>query len=335
MVAVRTVGMPGGCDALAARFVVRAATATPSVHNTQPWYFVSRPGLIRLYADPSRQLRCADPAGREMVISCGAALFNMRLAVRQLGFAAKVRLLPDVSQRALLAEIHWGWYAPPTLEEQVLYRSIMRRYTHRGPFTGEASPLLVANLVPAARQGHAQLHVLFGPEEHQLLGQLIRAAELTQRGNCRFAAETARWVGLPGQARRDGVPMAACPRQPDGLEFATRGFTRDPRHGFTVRADRGNPHALGAVALLSTPDDSRPSWLCAGQALQRLLLQATADGIGAAFHTQPLELPGLRERIRAQFTGGKHPQMLLRLGCGGRKLTTPRRPVSETLRTAA
>ena len=209
----------------------------------------------------------------------------------------------------------------------------MRRHTRRGPFTGQASPLLVANLVPAARQEHAQLHVLCGPGQHRPLGELIRAAELTQRGSPRFAAETARWAGQPGQARRDGVPVAACPRQPDGLEFATRGFTRDPRHGFTVRAFDGSPHALGVVALLSTRDDSRLSWLYAGQALQRPLLQATADGIAAAFHTQPLELPGTREQIRAQFTDGRYPQMLLRLGCGGRKLTAPRRPVSDTLRT--
>lgn len=35
----------------------------------------------------------------------------------------------------------------------------------------------------------------------------------------------------------------------------------------------------------------------------------------------------------AQFTDGRYPQMLMRLGCGGHKLTTPRRPVSDTLRT--
>lgn len=66
---------------IADRFVVRAALA-PSVHNTQPWFFTSNHGVIRLYADPRRGLPEADPAGREMMISCGAALFNLSLAVR-------------------------------------------------------------------------------------------------------------------------------------------------------------------------------------------------------------------------------------------------------------
>lgn len=58
-----------------------------------------------LCRDPRRGLPQADPAGRETVISCGAAPFNLRLAVRQLGFAADVALLPDPSHPGLLAEI--------------------------------------------------------------------------------------------------------------------------------------------------------------------------------------------------------------------------------------
>ena len=54
-------------DEIAARFVIRAAGLAPSVHNTQPWYFTSDQGVIRLYADPGRGLPEADPAGREMV----------------------------------------------------------------------------------------------------------------------------------------------------------------------------------------------------------------------------------------------------------------------------
>jgi hypothetical protein len=69
---VRPAGRRGD---VAASFVVRAAVAAPSVHNSQPWYFSSRENVIRLHADPRHQLQQADPAGREMVISCGAALW--------------------------------------------------------------------------------------------------------------------------------------------------------------------------------------------------------------------------------------------------------------------
>lgn len=69
-----------------ARYVVAKAVWAPSVHNTQPWRFTVGGQEISLHADADRRLVVADPNGREMLISCGAALFNVRLALRSLGY---------------------------------------------------------------------------------------------------------------------------------------------------------------------------------------------------------------------------------------------------------
>jgi len=317
---------------IADRFVMRAAALAPSVHNTQPWYFTSSRGVLRLYADLARGLPEEDPAGREMLISCGAALVNLALAVRHLGFAADVRLLPDVTRRDLLAEVRWGRHKPPAAYEDALYRSIMRRHTHRGPFTVSVPPFVTGELVRIARQEQAELHVIYDTGRYQALADLVRAAERAQRASPQIAAEQARWARVPGGTRRDGVPIGARPMQWDGPEFAGRGFACS---AYEVAAFPDDPRAVGLVALLSTRDDRRPGWLLAGQALQRMLLHATAHGVGAAFHTQPLEVPAARDQIRAEFTGGSYPQMLLRLGCGGTAVTSPRRPVSGMIREDA
>lgn len=313
----------------AARFAVRAAIAAPSVHNTQPWYFVSRQGVIRLYADPRRGLPLTDPAGREMVISCGAALFNLRLAVRHLGFADDVRLLPDPSRPNLLAEVRWGRYVAPSRYEELLFCSISRRHTHRGPFIEQAPPLLIGDLSRLARQERAELSIIYDAGQHGPLAGLIRAAEISQHTNPGLDAELARWAPPPGSERVDGVPPAAYPRQPDGLEFATRDFARGEGWGYP--APGNGRHALGVVMLLATRDDRRLGWLLAGQALERMLLHVTAHNVKAAFHTQPLELAAPREQIRRHFTDGAYPQMLLRLGRGGRDGITLRRPVTHAL----
>jgi nitroreductase len=315
---------------IADRFVIRAAGLAPSVHNTQPWYFTSSQGVIRLYADPGRRLSEADPAGREMVISCGAALANLNLAMRHLGFAADVRLLPDLTRSGLLAEVRWGWHAPPTPDEELLYRSIPRRHTQRGPFAAGVPPLLTGELIRLARTERVDLHVIYDVRRQGALAGLVRRAEDAQQARPGMIAERLRWARQPGDSRPDGVQAYTGPMRYDGPEFAVRDV---PGGGAPASPERPDDrHAIGLVALLSTRDDRRPGWLLAGQALQRLLLYATARGVDAAFHTQPLELTIMRELIRGEFTEGLYPQMLLRLGCGGQVTASPRRPVTGTLR---
>src|SRR5690606_32132752 len=73
----------------AAGVLTRAAHAAgmaPSVHNTQPWRWRVFPEWLELYADRSRQLGRADPEGRLMTISCGAALHHARVALAAEGW---------------------------------------------------------------------------------------------------------------------------------------------------------------------------------------------------------------------------------------------------------
>ena len=41
--------------------LLRAAGLAPSLHNSQPWQFAVGASHVEVYADPSKQLREADP----------------------------------------------------------------------------------------------------------------------------------------------------------------------------------------------------------------------------------------------------------------------------------
>ena len=84
------------------------ATLAPSVHNTQPWRFVLRPGVLDVYADRSRQLLVLDPTGRQLHLSIGCAAFNARVSLAASGTSPAVRRLPDPAQPMLLASIDVG-----------------------------------------------------------------------------------------------------------------------------------------------------------------------------------------------------------------------------------
>src|ERR1700739_526878 len=107
-----------------ARYVVATAVWAPSVHNTQPWRFSADGQEICLHADPVRQLAVADPDGREMLISCGAALFTARLAVGSMGYIPEAAVLPDPSESTFVARVSWRQRAAATEYEQRLVRHV-------------------------------------------------------------------------------------------------------------------------------------------------------------------------------------------------------------------
>src|SRR5512142_1875309 len=71
-------------------FLVRYAVLAPSSHNTQPWSFrVTRDG-VEVYGDYSRRCGVADPTGRELLMSVGAAITNFCAAAAHFGFEPTV-----------------------------------------------------------------------------------------------------------------------------------------------------------------------------------------------------------------------------------------------------
>ncbi|HEY7488461.1 MAG TPA: hypothetical protein VH912_28720 [Streptosporangiaceae bacterium] len=313
----------------AIRSVVEAAVWAPSVHNTQPWWFgsagkerVSSAGWtmnlrISLHADVDRRLDVADPDGREMLISCGAALCTLRVAIRELGHEPEVTPLPDADRPGLVADIRFGRRLPGSEDNHRLHQEIRRRRTHRGAFLADPLPeaLLSALRREAQREG-AELRIVTSERVRAALGALTEAAEHVQRSIPAYVAEAARWAPRPGTLRQDGVHDTAYPRTPQRTEphYPMRDYARGRGWGVDDPDELIEDVVTGVVAMLTTDGDRRSDWLNAGQALQRILLRASADDVSAAFHTQALEVPELREFIRARFCGGAHPQMLLRLG---------------------
>jgi len=107
------------------RFLVGYAILAPSSHNTQPWRFVVAADRIELWFDPSRSLPAIDPEQRQLFMSCGAALMNLRLAIRRFGHTERVRHLPDPGHPDLIASVSRGEAAPPAARDVALFEAIV------------------------------------------------------------------------------------------------------------------------------------------------------------------------------------------------------------------
>ncbi|GAA2987296.1 Acg family FMN-binding oxidoreductase [Streptosporangium longisporum] len=314
------------------RAAVRAATWAPSVHNTQPWSFGVDGDEIALRADSDRKLRVADPDGRELLISCGAALMNVRLTLRALGYEPRVRVLPDPDRSALLATIRPGAAVAADENARSLYAEIEHRRTHRAGFTTLPVPerLLEALVAEAGGEG-VRLTPVRSEAAIRVLAAVTCAAQDVQSQDRLLSLELIRWARPPGSSRQDGVPAEGYPRAPrrTSPHFAQRDYTHG--HPWGNDSDQFFSTSTGVVAVLTTKGDSRRNWLAAGQALQRVLLRACAHGLGAAFHTQALEMFHLREFLRQELCSQEYPQMIMRLGVTFDDGGGVRRPVAEVL----
>jgi len=300
-----------------AEYVVAESVWAPSVHNTQPWRFTVGPQQISLHADAGRRLAVADPDGREMMISCGAALFTVRLALRSLGYVPDTRVLPDPGDPALVAQVSWPERAAVTEFERRLFGQVRQRRTHRGAFDPEPLPpdLLAALRAEAAHDG-AALRIMADDGRRAALAEAVQTAERSLELDPKRVQELARWTPAPGSARDDGVPATSYPARAEHTDpfYPTRDFARGHGWGFPPLSSAAAARAAGVVALLITAADRPADWVNTGQALQRMMLTASACGAAVALHSQPLELAWLREFVRTQLSDGAYPHLVLRIG---------------------
>ncbi|MFC8243958.1 Acg family FMN-binding oxidoreductase [Streptomyces chartreusis] len=313
--------------------LIHDATAAPSMHNAQPWkfrYHRSR-RTFEVRADFERSMPHSDPDGRSLHLGCAAALLNLRVAVAHEGRHPETRLVPDPADRELLATVRLTDPAPDTGALAALYPAIHQRHSSRDPFEETEIPQTVHEaLAEAARLEGADLTFPASWHLEDVL-ETIQEAEARNITDPGSEQELQRWTRIAASsadAPVEGVPQYAFGPRKRGGKAPMRDFAG---HRQVADRDAADFERNPQLALLSTEHDRPEDWLRAGQAMQRVLLLATLQGLAGSFVSQPLEWTDLRWPLRDPVTGTGQAQMMLRLGYGPKGPGTPRRPVSEVL----
>ncbi|UFS99897.1 Acg family FMN-binding oxidoreductase [Nocardia huaxiensis] len=313
------------------RSALALATRAPSVHNTQPWQWRLGDTTVHLYSDDSRRLPQTDPDGRELVLSCGAALHHLEVAMRALGWAAVVHRLPNPAEPRHLAALEFR-HSTPDAEAERQARAITRRRSDRRRFTSWEMQAPQSAAVAAAGDlpGVAVRVIDSALDRARLLRTFRQAADLHAHDPS-YTAELRAWSGR--HAAPQGVPArnAVATPHPTVRPFA------DPRLPEAVVRDTDEAAQL---LLLSTASDDRLSWLRAGESASAILLAATTHGLATCPLSEPFEIPALRERVRTEVLNGfGHPQLIIRMGWAATSAAavpaTPRLPLGEVVRPLA
>jgi nitroreductase len=316
---------------LTLRRIVELASRAPSVHNTQPWRWRGAAQSLELYADRSRQLRVADPDGRNLVVSCGVALHHAQAAADALGWSARVTRLPDPARPDLLARLA---LAPATSSRHAaqLLVAMEKRCTDRRRFTSWPVPdeRLTHLAAQASSQGARALPLTDVSERFRAELLINRSIDL-QHADRPVMLEQQSWID---HGALDGVPSGVLPVPHDVKARRHSRFTTglvEDMGGLEIEGSDG-------LVVLCAEDDDPAAWLTAGQALGAMWLAANIDGLAVVPISQVVEVGETRAAFRFEVLGGlAHPLVVIRVGwqpIGRSQLPrTSRRPVSEVLQS--
>jgi hypothetical protein len=315
------------------RAAVRA-TLAPSIHNTQPWRLVLGHDFLEIHADWDRQLQVLDPRGRQLMISCGCAVFNARVALAAAGYEVRVDRFPnsrlDLIARLTLTGETEEW--PPL---SAFDPAIETRRTNRRRFLDESvPPEIVYALIHAANAEGAELIAITRPDHRLAVARLSQQANRVEVDDPAYRAELQAWTS-DDPRRLDGVPASAAPYAGPGASntdaVPIRAFDT---HGMGWLPSSSNSSADQCLLLLGSTGDGPEAWLAAGEALEHVLLEVASRDYAASPLTQVIEVAQTHQALRAELNLTMHPNVLLRVGRAPETVRTRRRRLVDVLSEA-
>jgi nitroreductase len=316
------------------REIVQLACRAPSVHNTQPWRWRVRGPDIDLFADYRRQLVYADPARRDLMVSCGAALHHLQVVVVALGWSARVRRMPDPADERHVARVHLVRSRGLPADAAVLKAVAARRTDRRRPTSWPVPEERLNSLAAIGTSWGAQVLPVTGELSKAKLQRLTRRAATIQGSNPRYIDELDAWThasqgaGVP----REHVPERGAPGSGVGSDSP---YARFPAGTLADPVLEVEP-AEDAMLVVCTSSDDAISRVRAGEAMSALWLHATQENLSILPLSQAVEVEETRRDLHNEVLGGlAFPQILLRVGwlplVRDELPPTPRRPLDEVM----
>ncbi|MBF6209705.1 NAD(P)H nitroreductase [Nocardia puris] len=166
--------MDGDRLAVSVDHVLTLAIRAPSVRNSQPWRFRVDGPLVHVYLDPARVGSGSGADRRDAVLSCGAVLHHLRIALATHGRSAIVRRLPDPADPAHLATVR-PVRSEPTMTATALAAVIGSRRSDVRCYRSAPGPPGCSGLLAERAAAHGGVLRAAGGEGSEWLTASVRA----------------------------------------------------------------------------------------------------------------------------------------------------------------
>lgn len=308
--------------------VVRYAALAANSHNTQPWRFRAKDGLIEILPDFSRRTPAVDPDDHHLFVSLGCAAANLAIAASATGRLGEIAVAPGAG--SVRYEFTNGRPRP-----EPLLAAIAKRQSTRGEY--DRRPVSTADLAAIERAVAVPGVKLILVVDRATIGKvrdLVVAGNDAQMADPAFMAELKHWIRFnPRHAMASGDGLFAAASGNPSLPSFLGKLAFDNLFDAKSEGQKYARHidSSAGIAVFVGDRDDREHWVRVGEACQRFALAATALGLKLAFINQPVEVVRLRAEMAGLVGVTGRPNIVMRFGHGPALPYSPRRPVDAVM----
>jgi len=299
------------------KFLLKYAVLAPSTHNSQPWFFKIENNICMVYFDPSLRMPQADPKNRDLFISMGCFLENLRIAAEYFGaFDALAyrcnqgsNLVAEVSFKNTISQ------AGPGDNLKKLFHAIPHRFNARGQFKKEnIDTLYMEKLTPLNNFEGINVHFISEHEKIEKLAQLTAEGIKIAHGNPAFRKEISQWMRSNFSKQKDGLPGYAL-RIPALISLILPALVRLINLGGPLAKLNHKSITSAPLICVITANENLPlTWVKVGMLSERLMLAFNVATIKTSIFIAAIEMGNLHTKVQKILETDAIPHFLF---CAG------------------
>jgi nitroreductase len=312
--------------------LIQEASLAPSVHNVQPALWRKTEAGIELHLNFSALVPIADPQGRDVEVSLGAALEGLAIASRRRGFDIQIQY------HGRSAKPFATVTAIPSAQKDPLAEFVQSRQTYRGVFAKPTSDLV--DTLETFASSHPRIKIVTDPTTVTALARLYDRSNLDFYREPAFLDELNEWLRFhKGHSRylTDGLnreSMALDPITGALASVALRPamFKILDKLKLTPLLITEAPQIKSATAIVFFTRPKSEANHESGRALYRAWLECESLGLAMCPISSLTDAPAARAQVHSLLQLAIGTEVLLAFRAGPKPTKTyqrARRPLKE------
>lgn len=296
------------------KFLIGFAVLAPSGHNSQPWEFAIEGNSIKVFVSKERSLEKSDPDLRQTLISIGCAIENLLTAATYYGFEAKLEYLPDIDKR-IVASISFERKTNTKKNPEHLINFISKRNSNRGKYRLDSIPEIFKNEINKISNSEIEITLVENKQKRDLLSDIANKAQIEVMDRDSFREELSHYVKSNFTKSKTGMP---------GFTIGIPALISIFISKIIKRVNVSRKFAKQDVALLkkftpaflviSSKNDSKESWVKAGQLFEKAWLVATKHGLSCSVLAAGVQVGEYYKKVKEIIGTNNRPLIFSRLG---------------------